>query len=402
MRLLSVFFYLFILSSAYAEPDDKATAVSPSLYKKLNKAEQLISKKSYQQAEQTLNSILKSVKKNSYGHAVTLRSLSSVYALKGNHKKAAQTLSTAIRLNALPDKQHQQALLNLGRLYMADEQYAKAIQTLEPWLSKNASPDIQINALVANAYAQLKKYRKALPYIKRAIAGSKKPATSWLQLNLALYYQLKNYPAAAKMLATLLQSHPNNKAYWDQLSSVYQLQKDFKKATSIKHLSYKKGLLSSEKELLDLANLFLYTNAPYKAAKLLQQELTSKRIKSNSKNWEKLAQAWQMAKEFDQAITALGTASKLNDKGRLYQQLGQIYVSQEKWNLAINSLNKALNKGNLKNTGATYMLLGMSHYELKNLVQAKKYFSKASQFQHNKAAALQWLNYISNETDQSS
>ncbi len=401
MRLLTLVFCLFIFSAVHAEKDSKPSTVSPSLYKKLSKAEQLIAKNSYQQAEQKLISILKNVKKNSYGHAVTLRSLASVYALNGKHKKASQTLLKALQTNSLPDKQQQSAVLNLGRLYMATDDYTKAIQTLEPWLAKNATPDTQISALLANAYAQLKQYRQALPHIKKAIAGSKKPPESWLQLNLALYYELKIYPPATKMLAKLIQLHPDKRAYWDQLSSVYQQQKDYKKAISIKHLAYKKGLISKEKEIIDLANLFLYIGSPYKAANLLKQELSAKRIKGHSKNWEKLAQAWLAAKEFNLATKALETASKLNNKGHLYQQLGQIHVAQEKWKLAINSLNKALAKGGLKNTGSTYILLGMSHYELNNLTQAKKYFSKAAHYQKNKKVALQWLKYIDSGTEAS-
>ena len=101
-----------------------------------------------------------------------------------------------------------------------------------------------------------------------------------------------------------------------------------------------------------------------------------------------------MAKEFDSAVKALETASKLNDKGSLYQQLGQIYVEQEKWSQAITSLNKAIGKGGLKNTGSTYLLLGMSYYEMKQLKLAKKSFIKAAQFSKNKKAARQWLEYI--------
>ena len=101
-----------------------------------------------------------------------------------------------------------------------------------------------------------------------------------------------------------------------------------------------------------------------------------------------------MAKEFDNAIIALEKASKLNDKGSLSQQLGQIYVEQEKWNLAIIALRKAISKGGLKNTAATYLLLGMSYYELNDSQQAKKHFLKAAQYTKNKKAAMQWLNYI--------
>lgn len=390
--LLSVF---LLLSVAHAEDKEKSPTISPWVYKKLKKSESLIAKKSYQQAEKQLTSLLTDVKEKSYEQAIVLRSLSSVYALKGQYNKAAKRLAKAINLHVLPRQQKQQALLSLGQLYMAENNYALAIKTLAPWLASNkTNNNAQINVLVANAYAQLRKYRQALPYIKRAIASTKKPDESWYHLNLAIYYELKNYSSAATILKKLIRLHPDKKDYWDQLSSVYQQTKQYKKSVSIKQLAYKKGFIKTEKAILELVNLFLFVDSPYKAASLLQKELKNKRIKSNSKNWETLAQAWTMAKEFDFAISALETASKLNAKGRLYQQLGQIYVEQEKWPLAIKALNKAIGKGQLKTPGTNNLLLGMSHYELKNIKKAKKYFIKALQYNKTKKPARQWLGFI--------
>ncbi|MCK4840983.1 MAG: tetratricopeptide repeat protein [Methylococcales bacterium] len=395
MRLLSLLLCLFILSPDLTSAEEnKQKTISPWLYKKLLKTEQLISKQSYQKAAQKLNALLSNVDDNSYEQATVLRSLSSVYALNNQYKKATKALSKAISLNVLSKNQEQQALLNLGQLYMAMEQFSKAIKTLEPWLAKNPNPDAKLNALLSNAYTQLKQYRKALPFIKKAIASSKQPDESWYQLNLALYYELENYRSAATILKTLIRLYPDKKPYWQQLSSIYLQLKQYKKAVSIKHLAYKKGFLNKEKEIIELANLFLYIRSPYKAATLIQQELAEKRLKSNSKNWQLLAQAWSMAREFDGAIKALETASKLNDKGSLYQQLGQNYLEQEKWKQAIASFNKAISKGGLKNTGSTYLLLGMSYYELGKTQYAKKSFFKAMQYSKNKKVAKQWLDYI--------
>jgi tetratricopeptide (TPR) repeat protein len=392
IRILFLCLCFFFLSLVYAE--EKTPAISPWLYKKLTKTEKLIAKKSYQKAELSLKGLLPDVQDKSYEQATILRSLSSVYALKGEYKKAAETLSRALMLNVLPKKQKQHALLNLGQLYMAVEQYAKAVHALGPWLKKNSTPEPEINVLVANAYAQLKKYRQALPYIKKAIAGSKKPKESWYQLHLALNIELKNYNSAANILKKLIQRNPDKKTYWDQLSSIYQQLKQYEKAVSVKSLAYKKGFINTEKGIIELANLLLYVDSPYKSAKLLEQAINDKKIKSNSKNWEKLANAWRMAREFDNAVQALEIASKLNDRGILYEQLGQIYVEQEKWQLATISLNKALSKGGLKKIGATYLLLGMSYYELNNSAQAEKYFLKAMKIKGSKKVAKQWLNYI--------
>ncbi len=394
-RLLILIVYFSFLSPIMAK--NKPPALPEWLYKKIEKTELLISKKSYKEAEETLKGALEKVKAKSYGQAIVLRSLSSLYAINSQYEKASITLSKSIALNVLPETQQQQALLNLGQLYMATEQYTKAIKTLEPWLTGGSNSDAasaELNALVANAYAQLKRYHKALPYIKKAIAQSKKPSESWYQLNLALYYELENYTSAAEILKTMVRLYSDKKQYWTQLSSVYQQLKQYKKALSVQQLAYKKGLINSEKEILDLANLFLYTGAPYKSAKLLNQELKKKNIKHNSKNWETLANSWRMAKEFELAINALETASKLDSKGSLYQQLGSIHASQEEWDKAVSSLNKAISKGGLKDKGSTYLLLGMSYFELANIKQAEKSFRQATQYSKSKKDALQWIEYI--------
>ena len=394
IRLLFLILCFFLLQPVYAEKKDKSTTISPWVYKKLKKAEVLIAKKSYQQAEQQLKAILVDVKQKSYEHATVLRSLSSVYALKSQYKKATEALSKSLALGVLPNDQKQHAVLNLGQLYMATEQYSKAVKTLEPWLVQNSNPNAQLNVLLANAYAQLKQFRKALPHIKSAIAKSKKPKESWYQLNLAIYFELENYSSAAGILKSLIRLYPDKKTYWNQLSSVYQQLKQYKKAVSIQHLAYKKGFISNEKGLLGLTNLLLYVGSPYKAAKILKESIELKKIKSNSKNWETLAHAWTMAKEFDNAVKALETASKLNDKGSLYQQLGQIYVEKEEWNKAIVTLKKAISKGGLTNAGSTHIMLGMSYYEMKDIKQARQSFLKAMQYSKSKKVASQWLDYI--------
>lgn len=383
----------------FAKENNKQSTVSPWLYKQLSKTEKLIASQSYVEAQRKLLKMLEDVEKGSYGEATVLRSLSSVYALQEQYAKAADALSRCLALGVLPAAQEQHAVLNLGQLYMAMEQYQKAVKVLEPWLAKNPKPDTQVYVLMANAYAQLKQYRKALPYIKKAIQSSKKPVESWYQLNLALYYELEDYASAGRLLEKMMRYFPDKKEYWDQASSVYQQSKQYKKAVTIKHLAYKKGYIEKERDLLGMINLFLYVDAPYRAAKIMKKEMNQGRIKSNSKNWEMLANAWTQAREFDRAVTALETASKMHEKGKLYQQLGRIYVEQEKWAKAIGALSKALDKGGLDQPGNTYILLGMSHYELKQTSKARRAFNNASNYAKTKKAANQWLNYIKNDAD---
>ena len=391
---------LLVGSPAQAE-EEKAPPISSWLYKQLTKTEKLISSQAYPQARKKLAKIIPELKDESYEQALALRSLSSVYALENNYRKAAQSLEQCLASQALPEKQQQQALLNLGQLYMATEQYQKAVNTLQPWVEKNPThSNQQVSVLLANAYAQLKQYRKALPYIEQAIKQSKKPQESWFQLNLALHYELENYSAAARILKKLIANYPNKKAYWLQLAATYQQLNRFKQALNIQDLAYRKGYLRTEAQILQLFNLYMYNKQPYQAANLLAKELKSQRVKKNSAHWELLASAWTNAREYEQAIAALEKASSLNNKGELYLQLARIHVEQELWQDAIAATNKALKKGGLKQTGEAYILLGMSLYETEQLSAAKSAFQKARKYKKTRKSATQWLNYVGNSNNQ--
>jgi len=388
------------LNAQAMEAAEKSTAISPWLYKQLSKSEKLIGKQAYSEARAKLLKILPELDNNSYEQAITLRSLASVYALENQYQKSAKLLEQALATNALTADLQQQTLLNLGQLYMATEQYQKAVDTLDPWLKK--SPDtknIPVRVLLANAYTQLKKYRKALPYIEYAVKHSKQPNESWLQLNLALHYQLENYSAAADILRMLVAQYPDKKDYWQQLASVYLQIQQYTNALTVKQMAYKKGYIRSESEILQLFNLFLYNKQPYQGATLLSKELESRNVKQNSQNWEILANAWTLAREYKQAINALEKASALHPEGELYLQLGRIHVEQDMWPAAISAINKALEKGGLKQTGEAYILLGMSYYETGQLKSAENTFKKAMSYSKTKKSAAQWLNYIAVDTN---
>ncbi len=391
LRFLIALYCVFgLLAPAFSA--EKKT-VSRTLYKKLQQSEKRIAEKAYDRARDVLQAALQSAQ-NDYEKALVLRSLGAVYALQGRYRKAAQWLEKTLALQALTSDQKRQVLYDLGQLYMAGEQYQKAVTILHNSLVNAPAANAEIYAMLANAYAQLKQYRPALKAITQAIQRSKKVPEAWYQLKLALFYELEDYASASHLLKHLISLYPDKKSYWQQLVSVYQQLRRYKEAASIKHLAYKKGLFSTQKEILELVQLLLYIDAPYKAADLLSQEITRGRVENNAKNQELLANAWTQAREFDKAIAALREASRKSDKGELYLRLGQLFVEQEQWQKAVQALTKALQKGQLKQPGSTYLLLGMSYFELKRVKPAREAFRKALKYRQTKTAAVQWLEYI--------
>ena len=374
----------------------KKAVISPRLFENLQKIELLITDKAYKAALTQLNSLTEDLKKGTYEEAVVLRLKASVYIQNEQYPKAIKILLQCKELDVLPDNQEQQLLINLGQLYLAEGQYQKAIDLIEVWLKDNPNPTPGINALTASAYAQLRQHAKALTFISKAVKAAKNPVEGWLKLKLALHFQLQQYQPASKVLEQLVHLYPDKKIYWTQLSGVYIQLKDYKKALSVKHLAYQRGLITKSKEIVSIAHLFLFNEAPFKAAHLLDAALKQKEVKHTSENWELLANAWTLSQESDKAISALVIASKLADTGKLYKQLGHSYVESEQWQKAISALTKALKKGGIKRKGDTYILLGMSYFELKDYPKATDAFNHAKQQKNKKSkkTAQQWIDYI--------
>ncbi len=65
--------------------------------------------------------------------------------------------------------------------------------------------------------------------------------------------------------------HYPKKDYWVQLSAMYGELKDQQQQLAAMETAYVQDMLTEEKELVNLAYLFLANEVPYKAAKVLDQ-----------------------------------------------------------------------------------------------------------------------------------
>ncbi|RLA21627.1 MAG: hypothetical protein DRQ56_00185, partial [Gammaproteobacteria bacterium] len=360
-RLLVILFILLFSSASFSAGGNKT--VSSWLYKRLEAVEKQLVLKEYAKATLLLQKTLKKLPNKNYERAVVLRSLASVNAMQGHYKRALPLLEESLETGALPKEQASRARLNLGQLYMADGQYQKTVSIMEKWLRETEKPAPQDQILLAQAYAQLKQYKKALPLVDKAVAASPKPVESWYQLQLALNYELGRYRQCAVVLQKLVRFYPDKKRYWKDLVGIHQQLKDYKSALAVMELAHQKALLIEDKELIQLANLYLYLDMPLKASRLLEKELGSGKVEKTEKNLELLANSFIQAKEYKRAERPLREAAELSKNGLLYIRLARILIEQEQWRSAQRNLMKGIKKGNLKNPGEAWLLMGVSCYE---------------------------------------
>lgn len=387
---------LTIADTARAEERKKSGALTERTYKKLTVIHELIGEEKYAEALKLLAPLSERLS-NDYEKAIVFQTYGFVYAAQNDYRRATDYLEKCLAVDALREDQTQRLVFNLAQLYIAQERFQEGIRTLENWFKTAESPDAHAYALLATAYAQGKQYRKAVPPLEKAISLSDDPKETWYKLLMAMHYELQNYPKVAEVLEVMTARWPENEKYWKQLATIYIQLKQESKALATLELAFRRGYLTREREIKQLANLHAYFDDPFEAAQVLEKGLADGLVEPTSKHYEMLGNYWMSAQENDRAIAALSRAGRDAQDGQIDLRVAYLQIEKEAWSEAEESLKLAVKKGGLKKPGQAYILLGMAAYETKRYPQAEEYFSKAAQYDDSRQDANQWLNHVASE-----
>ena len=199
---------------------------------------------------------------------------------------------------------------------------------------------------------------------------------NWWLLLRAAHFELDDIKNVRVILERLLIEWPK-KEYWTQLSAVYgQLQFDDKQISSYR-TAYEEGFLVRSNELVQMAQLYLSMEVPYKAAVILQKGVDAGQVDLEVKNWRLLSQAWFLAQDDQMAIAALREAAKLSDDGELDIRLARSLANIANFEGCVNSATTAIGKGDLKRDDESYITLGMCQFEVASYEGSKESFGFA-------------------------
>jgi len=380
----------------------KVETLSPKVYEKLKKAQEFMETEDYASALEMINDAAKIRRLKAYDQAMIHQMYGYVYSTQENYKAAIVEFEKLLAVGGehVPEGVVTSTLYNLAQMYMILEQWQKGVDTLKRWFAVAPDPGPEAYILMAQGYAQMENWKKALPPAERALSLSQErgqtPRESWYQLVMAIYFEMQNYPKVAEILETLVKLYPK-KTYWLQLSAVYGELKREMDQLAIMEVAYMQGYLTKSSELVNLAQLFLFHEVPYKAAKVLDKGLKSGLIEPKKDNWELLANAWINAAEVDKAIPNLEKAASMAEDGELYIRLGQAYMEKEEWSKAAKAFKNAIAKGKLKRPGMASLLLGMANFHSNRFAEARKAFREARKDKRTRKTAGQWLNYLVRE-----
>ena len=370
-----------------------AETMSEAVYHGVDEATKLMAKQQHADAIDKLTKLAETG--SDFDKAVVFYNLGFAHSAKNDYAGAAKVFAKAVALKALPAQQQEQLLYNLGQLYIVSNQHEEGIKVLQDYIANACKPvPAEAHIFLANALVEKKRFKEAVPQIDLALSKAKAPNQTWLEMKLAVNYELKEFTACAQTLVQLIGMVPAKPDYWKQLSSMFFEMKSDLEAVAVLAVADRQGFIDKPNERKNLYNVYMMLDLPFKAGLLMQDSIDKGKLPADEANLESVADAWINAREATRAEATLKKLAALSEKGEYFFKLGAMYGDDERWKDSRDMLQKALQKGGLKRTGEAWMRLAVAEYNLKDSQGAVAALQKAMSFEDTRKQAGEWLRHL--------
>lgn len=410
LKLFAGLFAAFVLAgNALAQDEDaaqreseaqdtkQAQAVSKEVYDEITKAQELVEAKDYRGALNILNRLYNPDKLTEYEQANVLNYIGFVYYNMDDPANAIKTYDRMLGIPSLEAQMRKQVTFTLAQLNMMEENYQRSLDLLNKWFELESNPGPDPYILKAQALYQLERFQDMIEPIETGIGVARERDLAikedWYVLLNFAYFQQEDYAKVRDIQKILLANWPK-KRYWMSLAGAYTELGEDQNLVSAFDVAYTDGLLESESELVTMAQLFMQSEVPYKAGKLLEEKMADGTVEANEKNYRLLSQAWSLAQEDDKAIPALQEAARRAQDGELDVRLANSYLNIGEYGECVEAARNGLQKGDLKDPDNAQISLGMCLYNLRRYGDAKKAFQAAARVEKSRRTANQWIQVI--------
>lgn len=390
---------------AFAE-STKATTKVPAMrdrvYTQLARAQKLSDNGDKAAGFEVLDEVKKKINSlNSYEKAMLWNFYGFMYYAQEDVPNAIKSFENVVAQDAIPETLRVATLYSLAQLAMQSQDYAKSLDFLNQWQKANNKPLVaNQHILFAQVYYQNKQFGESIEHINNAVdmaeAKNELPKEHWLILQRAAYYELKQPENVTQVIEKLVKLYEKPQ-YWIQLAGMYGEIGQEKKQLGAMETAWQAGYITKPGDIVMLAQLYLYQQLPYKAAKVLDDAIAMGTVVPEEKHYLLISQAYIQAREDEKAIPVLKKASEIAEHGKFDAQLAQTYLNTEKWQAAVDYANKAIARGKLDNEGNMLLVLGMAHFNLQQFDKSLTAFEQAQGIKSAEKMAKQWHRYVKKE-----
>lgn len=306
--------------------------------------------------------VLQSVEnQREYDAAFVQQSLGVYYWKAGDLAQSIHHLTLAVNYDVLSEQQQQSTRQMLANLLFNQQQYQKALEQYYVLVRAKAtkSSQAQLWLNIAKAHYQLKEWNNVITASNATLAAGYAKQIDPLSMKLAALVEQKEWQQAGSVLKRLLILEPNNAIWWRQLVNIELRAGNTKQALDALALADKQIELTAQERRL-LASLYAHNGAPERAAVTLEH---IDQARSELELIVEQAKYWQTAKELETAEHLWLKAARLD--GQYYWQYVLVLTYQDKWQQALQSIDKVQNP-----TTETALLKVQILYALERVDQA--------------------------------
>jgi tetratricopeptide (TPR) repeat protein len=398
---------VFFLATPVLAQDDgserktkQTVAMSQKVFEQLTEVQELMEAKQYGQGHQVLREMAQDEKLSPYERAQIHNLTGYAYYLEEKYDEAISAYERVLQQPELPEGLQQSTLKTLAQLQFTVEDYDQALATVRRLMEIVPEPSADVYMLLGQALFQKQDYKGALEPIETAIAMYREqgriPAENWLLLLRVCYYELGDFQSMIGVLEDLIEYYPKD-TYVLTLAGVYSELGDTRKQLALVEALYEGGLISNPTHIVNLANLFLLHETPFKAAQVMKRGMDEGLVPQDVRNLRLLSQAWYTAREDEKAIPPLRQAAEMAREGDLYIRLAQSHINLEEWEEASEAAETALELGGLDRADQANIMLGMALFNQNKLSLARQAFERASRDNRSRRTAQQWIAYVESE-----
>ena len=389
-------------SEAAQQETRKTPAMRERVYSRLSEAQACADEDDMPCARELLDRVRQMSNLNSYEIAQMWNFYAFIYFSQDNYREAIRAYENVLQQVDLPLGLETTTIFTLTQLYFQEERFEDSLAMLERWFVLTPTPAPDPYVLKAQIYYSLERFREGIEPVRTAIQVAmdqeRELRENWYRLLNVFYYELEEYPNVIGVLTTMIEMWPKRE-YFIQLSAMYGQEGDEGRQLGLFETAYEAGWLVRSSEIVNLSQLLLQADIPYKAAKILEKGLEDGIVESTESNWRVLAQAWQLAQEDEEAIPALSRAAGLADDGVLDIRLAQSHQNLAQWQNCVDAARSGMRKGDLRRLDQANMILGACLFELGEFDAARNAFGDAEKDSRSRTGARSWMRYVDAEED---
>ena len=371
-----------------------------NVHKRFEKANAAKDLGNWDETWEIMTSIDEMRNKNSYEVAMMHYYYGAFYYEAEEVDKAISSYEMILEQENLPIQFEDSIRFSISQLYFSVGNYDKSLSILKEWFKYQTSPNAGKYLFLGQVYYQLEQYENALQPILKTIemteASGGEVRENWYQLLRTMYYELKDMPKVRDTLEFLVVTWPKP-SYWLQLGSIYSELQEEALQLAVMEVAYKQGYLTKDNHYINMAQLYLYNDVPWKAAEVMRVGFDKKILEGTKDNFDLYSQALVASKEFGKAVTPLQKAADLSEDGQLYIRLAQVYIDLDDFDNVIIASEKGIEKGDLKRADQAQLVLGMAYYNNDLLTDAQGAFRNARKDKRSRKTSDSWLGFLSKE-----